>query len=70
MIQYESGRITEAACMAYDRRKIHNVHEGVPADITTEALQRIGDTVSIEAEVQAVSGGKKSPGCATDAITV
>lgn len=39
-------------------------------DITTEALQRIGDTVSIEAEVQAVSGGKKSPGCTTDAVTV
>lgn len=29
--------------MAHDRRKIHNVHEGVPAAITIEALQRIGE---------------------------
>ena len=40
---YESGRITEAACMAHARRKIHDVHARVPTDITTEALQRIGE---------------------------
>ena len=39
---YESGRITEAACMAHARRKIHDVHARAPTDITTEALQRIG----------------------------
>ncbi|MDM8899419.1 transposase, partial [Escherichia coli] len=27
---YESGRITEAACMAHARRKIHDVHARAP----------------------------------------
>ncbi|MEX9431263.1 IS66 family transposase [Escherichia coli] len=49
---YESGRITEAACMAHARRKIHDVHARVPTDITTEALQRIGELYVIEAEVR------------------
>ncbi len=51
---YESGRITEAACMAHARRKIHDVHARAPTDITTEALQRIGELYAIEAEVRAV----------------
>ncbi len=34
---YESGRITEAACMAHARRKIHDVHARAPTNITTEA---------------------------------
>ncbi|WP_312695983.1 transposase, partial [Escherichia coli] len=33
---YESGRITEAACMAHARRKIHDVHARAPTYITTE----------------------------------
>ncbi|WP_260839059.1 IS66 family transposase [Escherichia coli] len=49
---YESGRITEAACMAHARRKIHDVHARVPTDITTEVLQRIGELYVIEAEVR------------------
>ncbi len=49
---YESGRITEAACMAHARRKIHDVHARAPTDITTEALQRIGELYAIEAEVR------------------
>ncbi len=49
---YESGRITEAACMAHARRKIHDVHARVPTDITTGALQRIGELYAIEAEVR------------------
>ncbi|MBS9700912.1 transposase, partial [Escherichia coli] len=51
-VLYESGRITEAACMAHARRKIHDVHARVPTDITTEALQRIGELYVIEAEVR------------------
>ncbi|CAA0087704.1 protein of unknown function [Escherichia coli] len=51
---YESGRITEAACMAHARRKIHDVHARAPTYITTEALQRIGELYAIEAEVRAV----------------
>ncbi len=46
---YESGRITEAACMAHARRKIHDVHARAPTYITTEALQRIGELYAIEA---------------------
>ncbi|BED49480.1 MULTISPECIES: IS66 family transposase [Enterobacteriaceae] len=49
---YESGRITEAACMAHARRKIHDVHARVPTDITTEALQRIGELYVIEADIR------------------
>ncbi|STI85469.1 putative transposase [Escherichia coli] len=50
-VLYESGRITEAACMAHARRKstmcmqeCHRHH--------TEALQRIGELYAIEAEVR------------------
>ncbi len=49
---YESGRITKAACMAHARRKIHDVHARVPTDITTEALQRIGELYAIEADIR------------------
>ena len=56
---YESGRITEAACMAHARRKIHNVHARAPTDITTEALQRIGELYAIEAEVRGCSAEQR-----------
>lgn len=57
--------------MAHARRKIHDVHAREPTDITTEALQRIGELYAIEAEVRGTaSGGKKSQSCATDAVTV
>ena len=49
---YEDGRITEAACMAHTRRKIHDVHARTPTDITTEALKRIGKLYAIEAEIR------------------
>ncbi|KUV32962.1 transposase, partial [Escherichia coli] len=49
---YESGRITEAACMAHARRKIHDVHARAPTYITTEALQRIGELYAIEDEIR------------------
>ncbi len=48
---YENGRITEAACMAHARRKIHDFHARTPTDITTEALRRIGELYAIEAEI-------------------
>ncbi|SQD01668.1 putative transposase [Escherichia coli] len=34
--------------MAHARRKIHDVHARVPTDITTEALQRIGELYAIK----------------------
>jgi len=49
---YEGDRITEAACMAHARRKIHDVHARTPTDITTEALKRIGKLYAIEAEIR------------------
>lgn len=49
---YENGQITEAACMAHARRKIHDVHARIPTDITTEALKRIGELYAIEAEIR------------------
>ncbi len=72
---YESGRITEAACMAHARRKIHDVHARAPTYITTEALQRIGELYAIEAEVRGCSAeqrlaARKSQSRATDAVTV
>lgn len=56
---YESGRITEAACMAHARRKIHDVHARAPTNITTEALQRIGELYAIEAEVRGCSAEQR-----------
>ena len=71
---YESGRIAEAACMAHARRKIHDVHARAPTDITTEALQRIGELYAIEAEVRGCSAEQRlaaeRQSCATDAVTV
>ncbi len=49
---YEDGRITEAACMAYASRKIHDVHARTPTGITTEALKRIGELYAIKAEIR------------------
>ncbi|MCP2006285.1 UNVERIFIED_ORG: transposase [Buttiauxella agrestis ATCC 33320] len=38
---YRDGRITEAACWAHARRKIHDVHVRTPSALTEEALKRI-----------------------------
>ncbi|KAB0037807.1 transposase, partial [Escherichia coli] len=35
---YRDGRITEAACWAHARRKIHDVHVRTPSALTEEAL--------------------------------
>lgn len=56
---YENGRITEAACMAHARRKIHDVHARTPTDITTEALRRIGELYAIEAEIRSSPAEKR-----------
>lgn len=44
---YRDGRITEAACWAHARRKIHDVHVRTPS-----ALRRIGELYAIEAEIR------------------
>ena len=48
---YESGQVTEAACMAHARRKIHDVHVRHPTTVTGEALRRIGALYAIESEI-------------------
>lgn len=49
---YESGRVTEAACMAHARRKIHDEHARRPTALTTEALRRIAELYAIEADIR------------------
>lgn len=44
---YESGRITEAACMAHARRKIHDEHVRRSTALTDEALKRIAALAEI-----------------------
>ena len=49
---YRDGQITEAACWARARRKIHDVHVRTPSVLTEEILRRIGDLYAIEAEIR------------------
>ncbi|HGP2816872.1 TPA: transposase, partial [Salmonella enterica] len=51
---YRDGRITEAACWAHTRRKIHDVHARTPSALTDEALKRIGELYAVEAEIRAM----------------
>ncbi|HDR2836527.1 TPA: IS66 family transposase, partial [Enterobacter mori] len=46
------GRITEAACWAHARRKIHDVHIRTPSALTEEALRQIGQLYAIEADIR------------------
>ena len=47
-----TGRVTEAACWAHARRKIHDVHVRTPSALTEEALKRIGELYAIEADIR------------------
>jgi transposase len=49
---YRNGRITEAACWAHARRKIHDVHVRTPSTLTEEALRQIGQLYAIEADIR------------------
>ncbi len=49
---YRDGRITEAACWAHARRKIHDVHVRTPSALTEEALKCIGELYAVEAEIR------------------
>ncbi len=48
---YRNGGITEAACWAHARRKIHDVHVRIPSALTEEALEQIGQLYAIEADI-------------------
>lgn len=45
-------QITEAACWAHARRKIHDVHVRIPSALTEEALEQIGQLYAIEADIR------------------
>ncbi|WP_273853222.1 IS66 family transposase [Serratia bockelmannii] len=49
---YETGRVTEAACLAHARRKIHDEHARRPTELTQEALKRIAALYAIEADIR------------------
>ena len=49
---YRNGQITEAACWAHARRKIHDVHVRTPPPLTEEALKQIGQLYAIEAYIR------------------
>ncbi|SXE76298.1 transposase [Klebsiella variicola] len=51
---YRNGQITEAACWAHARRKIHDVHVRTPSALTEEALKRIGELYAIETEIRGI----------------
>ncbi len=49
---YRNGGITEAACWAHARRKIHDVHVRIPSALTEEAPEQIGQLYAIEADIR------------------
>ena len=49
---FTDGRVTEAACMAHARRKIHDLHVRKATPTTTEILRRIGELYAIEAQIR------------------
>ncbi|HCT6157523.1 TPA: IS66 family transposase [Escherichia coli] len=57
--QYRNGQITEAACWAHARRKIHDVHVRTPSALTEEALKRIGELYAIEAEIRGMPAKRR-----------
>lgn len=60
---YLDGRITEATCWARARRKIHDVHVRTPSALTEEALSRLGELHSIEADVRGMSAERGLQHC-------
>ncbi|OUE62994.1 transposase [Citrobacter freundii] len=56
---YRDGQITEAACWAHARRKIHDVHVRTPSALTDEALKRIGELYAVEAEIRGMPAKRR-----------
>ena len=49
---FTEGTVTEVACMAHARRKIHDLHVRKATPTTNEALRRIGELYAIEAQIR------------------
>lgn len=56
---YRTGDITEAACWAHARRKIHDIHVRTPSVITEEALKRVGQLYTIETELRGLPAAQR-----------
>jgi len=56
---YRTGDITEAACWAHARRKIHDIHVRTPSTITEEALKRIGQLYTVETELRGLPAAQR-----------
>lgn len=51
----EGGPLTEAACWAHARRKIHDVYISTHTATAEEALKRIGELYAIEEEIRGLT---------------
>jgi transposase len=60
---YRDGRITEAACWAHTRRKIHDVHVRTPSALTDEALKRIGELYAVKADIRGMQPEQRLAEC-------
>jgi transposase len=49
---FTDGTVTEVACMAHARRKVHDLHVRKATPTTNEALRRIGELYAIEAQIR------------------
>lgn len=50
--RHEDSTIQDAACWAQARRKFYDLHEASPSALSTEALRRIGEPYTIEAQMR------------------
>lgn len=51
----EGGPLTEAACWAHERRKIHDVYISTQTATAEETLKRIGELYVIEDEIRGLT---------------
>lgn len=55
----EGGPLTEAACWAHARRKIHDVYISTQTATAEEALKRIGELYAIEKEIRGLTTAER-----------
>jgi transposase len=55
----EGGALTEAACWAHARRKIHDVYINTQTTTAEEALKRIGELYAIEEEIRGLTTAER-----------
>ncbi len=56
----EGGALTEVACWAHARRKIHDVYISSKSATAEEALKRISELYAIEDEIRGITGVRAS----------